>query len=87
MKLAQGRIKPLALRRRLMALPPFSRRLLLGTIDVLFIPLAIWLSFWLRTAEPLSDWLLRTLWLFPATWRSLSASMPSRANTAALPAM
>jgi len=68
MRLAQGRIKPLALRRRLMALPPLSRRLLLGTIDVLFIPLAIWISFWLRTAEPLSDWLLRTLWLFPATW-------------------
>jgi len=68
MRLAQGRIKPLAVRRRLMALPPLSRRLLLGTIDVLFIPLAIWLSFWLRTGEPLSDWMLRTFWLFPATW-------------------
>jgi len=61
-------LRPFLLRRRLMALPPLSRRLLLGTIDVLFIPLAIWLSFWLRTTEPLSDWLLRTLWLFPATW-------------------
>ncbi|MBM5826832.1 MAG: polysaccharide biosynthesis protein [Cyanobacteria bacterium M_surface_7_m2_040] len=61
-------LRPFLLRRRLMALPPLSRRLLLGTIDMLFIPLAIWLSFWLRTTEPLSDWLLRTLWLFPATW-------------------
>jgi len=61
-------LRPLLLRRRLMALPPLSRRLLLGTIDVLFIPLAIWLSFWLRTAELLSNSLLRTLWLFPATW-------------------
>ena len=51
-----------------MALPPLSRRLLLGTIDVLLVPLAIWFSFWLRTSEPLSAWLLRTLWLFPATW-------------------
>jgi FlaA1/EpsC-like NDP-sugar epimerase len=51
-----------------MRLPPLSRRLLLGTIDVLLIPLAIWISFWLRTAEPLGSHLLASLWLFPATW-------------------
>jgi len=61
-------MKPLAIRRRLMGLPPLSRRLLLGTLDVLFIPLALWLSFWLRTTEPLSPELLRTLWMFPVTW-------------------
>jgi len=59
-------LRTLLIRRRLMALPLLSRRRLLGTIDVLFIPLAIWLSFLLRTAEPLSEWLLRTWWLFPA---------------------
>lgn len=35
-----------------MELPPLGRRLLLGKIDLLLIPLAIWLSFWLRTAYP-----------------------------------
>ena len=49
-----------------MELPPLGRRLLLGTIDVLLIPLAIWLSFWLRTAHPFSEPLGASLWLFPA---------------------
>ena len=49
-----------------MELPPLGRRLLLGTIDVLLIPLAIWLSFWLRTAQPFSEPLGASLWLFPA---------------------
>ena len=61
-------MRSIAIRQRLMRLPPLSRRLLLGTIDVLLIPLAIWISFWLRTAEPLGDHLLAGLWLFPATW-------------------
>jgi FlaA1/EpsC-like NDP-sugar epimerase len=51
-----------------MELPPLGRRLLLGTIDVLLIPLAIWLSFWLRTAHPFSAALGASLWLFPAVW-------------------
>jgi FlaA1/EpsC-like NDP-sugar epimerase len=51
-----------------MELPPLGRRLLLGTIDVLLIPLAIWLSFWLRTAHPFSAPLGASLWLFPAVW-------------------
>ena len=57
-----------SLRRALMELPPLGRRLLLGTIDVLLIPLAIWLSFWLRTAHPFSAALGASLWLFPAVW-------------------
>ena len=55
-------------RRSLMELPPLGRRLLLGAIDVLLIPLAIWLSFWLRTAYPFSQHLAASLWLFPAVW-------------------
>ena len=58
--------RPASLRRALMELPPLGRRLLLGTIDVLLIPLAIWLSFWLRTAQPFSEPLGASLWLFPA---------------------
>ena len=60
--------RPAGLRRSLMALPPLGRRLLLGTIDLLLIPLAIWLSFWLRTASPFSQHLASSLWLFPAVW-------------------
>ena len=55
-------------RRSLMELPPLGRRLLLGMIDVLLIPLAIWLSFWLRTSYPFSQHLAASLWLFPAVW-------------------
>jgi len=62
------KFRPIAFRAHLMGLPPLSRRLLLGTIDVLLIPLAIWISFWLRTAEPWGSHLLASLWLFPATW-------------------
>ena len=58
--------RPASLRRALMELPPLGRRLLLGTIDVLLIPLAIWLSFWLRTAQPFSEPLGASLWLLPA---------------------
>jgi len=60
--------RPASLRRALMELPPLGRRLLLGTTDVLLIPLAIWLSFWLRTAHPFSAPLGASLWLFPAVW-------------------
>ena len=63
-----GLMRRPALRRALMELPPLGRRLLLGTIDVLLIPLTIWLSFWLRTAHPFSEPLAASLWLFPAVW-------------------
>ena len=55
-------------RRTLIELPPLSRRLLLGLIDFLLIPLAIWLSFWLRTAHAFSQHLAASLWLFPVVW-------------------
>ena len=35
-----------------MSLPPVFRRLLLIGIDALLLPLAVWLSFWLRLAHP-----------------------------------
>ena len=37
----------------LVTLPPVFRRLLLTGIDALLLPLAVWLSFWLRLAHPL----------------------------------
>jgi len=51
---------------RLLRLQPLSRRLLLIGADALVIPLAVWLSFWLRLAEPLSTNFLQSLWLLPA---------------------
>jgi FlaA1/EpsC-like NDP-sugar epimerase len=36
----------------LVGLPPVFRRLLLIAIDALLLPLAVWLSFWLRLAHP-----------------------------------
>lgn len=51
---------------RLLRLEPLSRRLLLIAADALVIPLAVWLSFWLRLADPLSSNFLQSLWLLPA---------------------
>jgi len=39
--------------RQLVRLSPLARRLLLIVIDALLLPLAVWLSFWLRLAHPL----------------------------------
>ena len=39
-------------RKVLMGLPPVLRRLFLIGIDALLLPLAVWLSFWLRLAHP-----------------------------------
>ena len=36
----------------LLTLPPVFRRLLLIGIDAILLPLAVWLSFWLRLAHP-----------------------------------
>lgn len=44
---------------------PLDRRLLLIAADGLFIPLAVWLSFWLRLANPFSAHFLHSLWLLP----------------------
>ena len=51
---------------RFLGLQPFRRRLLLIAADALVIPLAVWLGFWLRLAEPLSSNFLQSLWLLPA---------------------
>jgi FlaA1/EpsC-like NDP-sugar epimerase len=51
---------------RLLGLSPLSRRLLLIGADALFIPLAVWLSFWLRLADPLSANFIQSSWLLPA---------------------
>ena len=42
------------------------RRLLLIAADALFIPLAVWLSFWLRLAHPFNANFLQSLWMLPA---------------------
>jgi len=51
---------------RLLHLPPLQRRLLLIAVDALLLPLAVWLSFWLRLAEPFSAQFQSCLWLLPA---------------------
>ena len=55
--------------RQLARLSPLARRLLLIGIDALLLPLAVWLSFWLRLANPLHpSFLAAVLWLLPAVW-------------------
>ena len=54
---------------QLFRLPPLTRRLLLIGIDALLLPLAVWLSFWLRLAQPLHPSFFAVgLWLLPAAW-------------------
>ena len=53
---------------QLLRLLPVQRRLLLIAADALILPLAVWLSFWLRLAEPLSNSFIDGLWLLPAAW-------------------
>ncbi len=51
----------------LVSLPPVFRRLLLIAIDALLLPLAVWLSFWLRLPHPLHPSLLAAAsWLLLA---------------------
>jgi hypothetical protein len=40
--------------------------LLLIPADALPLPLAVWLSFWLRLPHPLSDIFIHSLWMVPA---------------------
>jgi len=48
-------------------LSPVVRRLLLIGIDALLLPLAVWLSFWLRLANPFHpNFLAAGMWLLPA---------------------
>jgi len=53
--------------RRLSALAPVRRRLLLMAVDALLLALSVWLSFWLRLAHPWSPHLLAVgAWMLPA---------------------
>ena len=53
--------------RQLTRLSPLARRLLLMGIDSLLLPLAVWLSFWLRLAHPFHlTFQDAGLWLLPA---------------------
>ena len=59
---------PLRVLDRALRLPPRTRRLFLIAIDVLLLPLAIWLSFWLPLVHPLnSNFSVVSHWLLPAT--------------------
>jgi FlaA1/EpsC-like NDP-sugar epimerase len=62
----------------LLRLAPVQRRLLLIATDALFIPLAVWLSFWLRLAHPFNDNFLKSLWMLPV---ALLIGMPLYALT------
>ncbi len=62
----------------LLSLHPRQRRLFLIAADALFIPLAVWLSFWLRLAHPLSPQLRDCWWMLPA---SLLIGLPIYAFT------
>ena len=50
----------------LLRLGPLKRRLLLIATDALLLPLAVWLSFWLRLAQPFSPKFEEGLWLLLA---------------------
>jgi FlaA1/EpsC-like NDP-sugar epimerase len=52
----------------LLRFSPLNRRLLLIAADALLLPLAVWLSFWLRLAHPLTPNFVEGLWLLPAVW-------------------
>ena len=55
-----------ALTTKLLLQAPLQRRLLLFAADALFIPMAVWLSFWLRLAHPFNANFLQSLWMLPA---------------------
>ena len=65
--------------RRFVRLSPLDRRLLLIGIDALLLPMAVWLSSWLRLANPLHpSFKAAGLWLLPAV---LLAGLPLYALT------
>ena len=53
MKPELSRSYPIGVAEQAVHFPPRARRLLLIGIDALLLPLAVWLSFWLRLAHPL----------------------------------
>ncbi len=53
--------------RRLSALAPLQRRLLLMVVDALLLSFSVWMSFWLRLAHPMSPQVVAVgSWLVPA---------------------
>ena len=65
--------------KNLIGLPPFLRRLLLIACDALLLPLAVWLSFWLRLASPFHpNFIAAGSWLLLA---SLLVGLPLYAFT------
>jgi FlaA1/EpsC-like NDP-sugar epimerase len=52
----------------LLRLAPVQRRVLLIAADALLLPLAVWLSFWLRLAHPFNSAFIHCLWMVPAAW-------------------
>ena len=55
------------MRLRLITLPALARRIILLAIDACLLPLAGWLSFWLRLAHPFHEMvLIEGAWLLPA---------------------
>ena len=53
---------------RALRFPPRARRFLLIAFDALLLPLAVWLSFWLRLAEPFHpSFQSAGIWLLPMT--------------------
>ena len=63
----------------LVSLPPVFRRVLLFATDALLLPLAVWLSFWLRLANPFHpSFVAAGSWLLPA---SLLIGLPLYALT------
>ena len=64
---------------KLMLLAPFHRRLLLIAVDALLLPIAVWLSFWLRLAHPFHAsftaagwWLVLSVWLIGLPFYAIS---------------
>ncbi|QNI50237.1 polysaccharide biosynthesis family protein [Synechococcus sp. RS9915] len=67
MKPEMSRLYPIAFAERAVRFPPRARRLILISIDALLLPLAVWLSFWLRLAHPLHpSFQASGQWLLPA---------------------
>ncbi len=60
-------MKQLKLISKVISLSPLSRRLLLIATDSLLLPIAVWLSFWLRLSNPFPPvFLAAGFWLMPA---------------------
>ncbi len=78
---------------QLFRLAPLKRRLLLIAVDAVLLPIAVWLSFWLRLAHPFHPsftavgwWLLPVVWLiglplyaFTGQYKGLTRYVGSRA--------